>query len=150
MNREFKMQKLILCSVVALAMSTGGVLAKTETVTITIDGACDAFSITVRGENVGLTENNPVCDLAIGSGYIGTVKRYGRYAIVGAILNNDVTAHWVIGLQYPLVTGGSYTVGYTTDGIHIRNKRGSGTYTVSGTAAQGPHGTKSITSEIRK
>lgn len=144
------MKKLVLCSAVALAMSAGGVLAKDQTVTITIDGACDAFSITVHGENVGLSEDNPVCDLAIGSGYIGTVNRRGKYAIIGAILNNDATAHWVIGLQYPLVTGGSYTVGYTTDGVHIRNVRGSGTYTVSGTAAHGLRGNEPITSIVRK
>lgn len=149
-EREFKMKNLILCSVIALAMSTGSVLAKTTTTTIMFDGHCDVFSLTVHGENVGLTENNPECDVAFGSGYIGTVKKLGQYAIVGAILDQDVTAHWVIAVQYPFVTGGAWTVGYTEDGVHIHNNRASGTYSVAGTVAQGPRGTKSIKSDIRK
>jgi hypothetical protein len=144
------MKKLILCSAIALAVSAGGAFAKSQTTVIRLDAHCDVYSITVDGENIGLSENNPVCDVGIGSGYIGTLKKRGQYAIVGAIFNNDATAHIVIGLQYPLVTGGSYTVGYTLDGVHIHNHRASGTYTVSGTASRGPQGTKSIMSEIRK
>ena len=144
------MKKLVVCSILALAVSAGGALAKTKTAIVTLDGFCDTFTITSDGANVGLSSTNPDCDPGIGSGYIGKVKGHGRYADLGSILNGSATEHWVIGLQYPLVTGGSWTFGFTTDGINIGNDILTGTYSVSGTAAKGPRGEKSVTSVIKK
>jgi len=144
------MKKLVLCTLAALAMTTGGAQAKTKTVTVTLDGFCDTFTITADKENVGLSSTNSECDPGIGSGYIGKVKQHGNYADLGAILNGDASSHWVIGLQYPLVTGGSFTFGFTTDGITIGNDILTGPYTVNGTPSQGQRGSKSITSTIKK
>ncbi len=50
----------------------------------------------------------------------------------------------MFGLQYPLVTGGTFYFGFTTDGINIGNDILTGTYSVDGTATKvGPRGTHS-------
>jgi len=147
---DFLMKRILLCSALALALSAGGAAAKTKSVTITLDGFCDTFLITSDGVNVGLSSTQENCDPGIGSGYIGKVKDHGKYADLGSILNGDPNSHWVIGLQYPLTTGGSFTFGFTTDGINIGNDILTGTYTVDGTAAKGPRGTKSATSMFKK
>jgi len=147
---EYDMNKLILCSVAALALSMGSATAKTKTAVITLDGFCDTFTITSDGGNVGLSSTNESCDPGIGSGYIGKIKKHGGMAAIGAILNGDPNTHWAIGVQYPLVTGGAFHFGFTTDGINIGNDILNGTYTVAGTATKGPRGSKSITSLIHK
>jgi len=144
------MKRIVLCSALALALSAGGAAAKTKSVTITLDGSCDTFLITSDGTNVALSSTQQNCDPGIGSGYIGKVKNHGKIAGVGAILNGDVNDHWSIGLQYPLVTGGTYYFGFTSDGINFGNDILIGTYTVQGTAAKGPRGTKPITSKFKK
>jgi hypothetical protein len=144
------MKRIVLCSVLALAVSAGGAVAKTKTMTITLDGFCDTFTLTSEGANIGLSSTNPACDPGIGSGYIGKVKGHGKYADLGSILNGDPSSHWVIGLQYPLVTGGTFTFGFTTDGINIGNDILTGTYSVDGTAAKGPRGARSATSALKK
>lgn len=144
------MKRIVLCSALALALSAGGAAAKTKTVTITLDGFCDTFTITSDGTNAGLSSTNPDCDPGIGSGYVGKTRDHGKLADLGAILNGDPNDHWVVGLQYPLVTGGSFYFGFTSDGINIGNDILVGTYTVDGTAAKGPRGTKSATSALKK
>ena len=144
------MKKLIVCSVLALALSAGGAIAKTKTVVVNLDGSCDTYTITIDGPNAGLSSTNPECDPGIGSGYVGKVKKHGNFADLGVIFNGDPSSHWVVGLQYPLVTGGTYTFGFTTDGINIGNDILTGTYTVEGTPTKGPRGSKPLTSLIKK
>ena len=144
------MKKIVLCTALALALSAGAAAAKTKTVTITLDGFCDTFTITSDGTNIGLSSTNSDCDPGIGSGYVGKVKGHGKWADLGSILNGDPSSHWVIGLSYPLTTGGSFTFGFTTDGINIGNDILTGTYTVDGTPAAGQRGPKSITSVLKK
>ncbi|MBV9992593.1 MAG: hypothetical protein JOZ72_15040 [Alphaproteobacteria bacterium] len=141
------MKTTLLCAA-SLALMTGAASAASQTV-IQLDGFCDTYTITHDGANVGMSSTQQDCDPGIGSGYIGKVKAHGKYADLGSILNGDPGSHWVIGLQWPLVTGGSFTFGFTTDGINIGNDILTGTYSVVGTAAQGPRGTKSATSAIK-
>ena len=147
---DFHMKKIVLCTALALALSAGGAAAKTKSITITLDGFCDTYTITSDGVNAGLSSTNPDCDPGIGSGYVGKVKGHGKVADLGSILNGDPSSHWVIGLSYPLTTGGSFYFGFTTDGINIGNDILTGTYTVDGTAAKGPRGSKSATSVFKK
>lgn len=144
------MKRLVVCSIAALAISASGAMAKTKTVTISLDGSCDVFTITADGPNVGLSSTNANCDPGFGSGYIGKVKKHGNFADLGVIFYGDPSSHWVVGLQYPLVTGGAFTFGFTTDGINIGNDILTGTYTVEGTAAKGPRGSKPATSLIER
>lgn len=144
------MKRLFMCSIAALAIFVSGAEAKTKTAVITLDGFCDTFTITSDGGNVALSSTNESCDPGIGSGYIGKIKKHGGMAAIGAILNGDAGTHWAIGVQYPLVTGGAFHFGFTTDGINNGNDLLNGTYTVSGTAAKGPRGSRSITSLLRK
>jgi len=133
-------------------MMTGAASAantNTSTTVIQLDGFCDTYTITHDGANVGLSSTNPDCDPGIGSGYVGHVKYHGKYADLGAILNGSPTEHWVIGLQWPLVTGGTFDFGFTSDGINIGNDILTGTYSVVGTPAQGPRGTRSATSALK-
>jgi|GEM_PF-1354833 len=147
---DFHMKRIVLCSALALALSAGGAAAKTKTTVITLDGFCDTFSITSDGTNVGMSSTQENCDPGIGSGYVGRVKGHGKVADMGSILNGDPSSHWVIGVQYPLTTGGTFYFGFTTDGINIGNDILTGTYSVQGTAAKGPRGTKSATSMFKK
>ncbi len=141
------MRKTLLCAA-SLALMTGAASAQSQTV-VQLDGFCDTYTITHDGANVGLSSTNPDCDPGIGSGYIGHVKAHGKYADLGSILNGDPSDHWVIGLQWPLVTGGSFTFGFTSDGVNIGNDILTGTYSIVGTPAQGPRGTKSATSALK-
>jgi len=124
------MKKILVAAAAAsLLLSAGSALAKSKSYVISLgDPFCVVANVTVTGQQLAANEND-ACQTFIGGGFVGSVKRVGRKAIIGGISSAIPGAEIVISLDYPFVTGGNYTVYGTSDGKSL-NAVGSGTYTV--------------------
>jgi hypothetical protein len=132
------MRKTLMLGAVALLASYGAASAVT---TITVPGFCNEFHI--RKSNDGYAVKDAACTSSIGGGYLTTIKGEGKTVVFG-IYNPAVTppTQLVMKFSYPFVTGGTYTLEFTQDGVSLI-ETSSGNYTV-GTGAPGDRGTKSL------
>ena len=127
----------------ALVMATSGAaLAKSKTETISLNGHCDVLTLHIDKNAVAGTDD-PDCAQGFGAGFIGKIKGFGNAIVAGVQFSEEPGEQVVLRVQYPLVTGGSWDLSATSDGVSFSEIE-SGTYTVQGTAAKGPRGTASI------
>jgi hypothetical protein len=129
------MKKLLAATAAALLLSVGAASAAPTNVTISLFGYSCTVSVTKLGDasngvgKVLLAANGSGCGF-VGAGDIGKVKTFGTVAtIVGtSSLLGDSDKIEVV-LDYPFVSGGSYSAYYTSDGktLTFINK---GSYTV--------------------
>lgn len=119
------MKHVLIVAAAALVALPGAAAAKTKTTTIAFDGYCDVVTINVTGSAVA---GKDACAGGFGGGLIA--RRAGGKAIVAGVQFSPYPGYqFVLQLSYPLVTGGSWTLSYTTDGASL-NPYESGTYTV--------------------
>ena len=127
----------------AVLIALGGAAsAKPKTQTISLNGHCDVLTLHINKTAVAGTDD-PDCAQGFGAGFIGKVKGFGNAIVAGVQFSDEPGVQLVIRVQYPLVTGGSWDLSATSDGVSFSEIE-SGTYTVSGTAAKGPRGSASI------
>jgi hypothetical protein len=135
------MKRVIALAAAALLLTAGGALAKATNISYAVDGTTCTATVNVISERsegitkpvvVTLVNANGDCGTLTGEGLIGKVTvatgDTRTLAIIGGttqLLPYSVT----ITLDYPLVTGGQFTISYTADGKKITNAA-SGTYTV--------------------
>lgn len=105
-----------------------------KSTSITFDNSCFAFRIKALQENqlaLGIQTGGGDCtEGLLLAGTIGNVKNFGR-AISFAY--GDTLQAVVFFIQWPLVTGGKWSV-YATSNGHRVSGTGAGTYTVVGGA----------------
>jgi hypothetical protein len=128
----------------ALAASAGG--ASADPVTITFDDACNAVTLTTTSNNVSASFAGTACAPGLGTGYNGKTKLLGNGTGMAVHFNSDPASYYLF-LSTPYLTGGTWVLYKTTDGLTATST--NGTYSVSGTAEVHPRGTKSITSVLR-
>jgi hypothetical protein len=117
-------------AVALLITSTCVAAGKTKTSVISLGGKfCVQATVYVKNDVSVTASENDNCQTYIGEGFVGVVKGQGKIATIGGLSNQYPGDQITINLQYPFVTGGSYTVYYTTDGVTM-SVLGSGTYTV--------------------
>jgi hypothetical protein len=126
--------------------------ANAKIVSISFDGLCDGFDITVsRSPQIALETGNG-CDEGanFGAGTIGNIRRKGRAITFGVNLSGKGGSayQYIYVVSYPLVTGGAWSNFYTQDG-KVFSKGGTGTYTVNGGAQRAIGGTRSSTDRLR-
>jgi hypothetical protein len=136
-----------LAAAVLIALS-GTASAKSKTETISLDGHCDVLTLHINKIAVAGTDAAD-CAQGFGAGFVGKVKGFGNAIVAGVQFSEEPGTQLVFRVQYPLVTGGSWDLSATSDGVTF-SKLESGTYTVEGTAAKGPRGTTSIARDVLK
>jgi len=140
------MRKISILAAVAALASTGSAMAAPTT--ISFDGYCDVWTITPTTPPtvVGVEyDPNGTCETFRGIGDIARVRGFGRAAAIGGVFNSgDPNAVYITTISEPLVTGGTFNVYYTLDGV-TANFSHSGTYTVVGAGAKGDPGQKRLT-----
>jgi hypothetical protein len=125
----------MLAAVVALA---GAADAKAKTQIISLNGYCDVLTLKITKTDV-VGADDPGCETGLGVGYVGKVKGFGNGIVAGAQFSSAPGAQFIIRIAYPLVTGGSWDLALTSDGVNFIPYE-SGTYTVEGTADKGMRG----------
>jgi len=137
------MRKTILLSMIALLASTGMAAAATVTL-ITLDGWCNAYRFSKAHGLYALKDLS--CTNAFGDGIAAKVRGEGSNLIIALTDPGTVGYQFEYVFSQPFVTGGTWTLYYTNDGLHVVRHL-SGTYTVVTGAGQHPElGTKSATS----
>ncbi len=116
--------------------------AKPKTEVISFDGHCDVITLHI-GKGLVAGADDPDCSAQFGGGLIGKVRGFGNAIVAGVQSPSVPGVQFVLQIAYPLVTGGTWNLYTTADGVTI-NKVESGTYSVQGTPAAGPKGAPSI------
>lgn len=120
----------IAIAVAGFLVSTSGAVAGTKHYSISLSAPfCVTANVNVKGSAVTANESDG-CQTYVGAGFIGTVKKAGKQAIIGGISDQFSGDEVVITLDYPFITGGNYAVYATADGITMTTV-GSGQYTVN-------------------
>jgi len=142
------MKSVLLPAVAALSMLCVGDAAAAKTVSIAFDGLCDGMDITVNKDNRTALETGNGCDEGanFGAGTIGKIKGRGNAITFGVNLSpkGGAAYQYIYVVDYPFVTGGSWSNFFTTDGKTV-SKLSTGTYTVGGAAPRKADGLKSST-----
>ena len=130
------MKKICAGALVTLLATTGTALADGKT-TISLDGYCDVLSIAKNKVlKTALTAtDDPNCEALFGAGFVGDVKKIGNSAIIGMHVSG-AQEEFVFRIDYPFVTGGSWVLYGTQDGVNLTAFAGD-TYTVDGAPARG-------------
>ncbi|HWA03103.1 MAG TPA: hypothetical protein VG819_06180 [Rhizomicrobium sp.] len=133
------MNKLLLpaAAAAAVVLSTA---AYAKTASISFDGLCDGMDISVDKTNQTALETGNGCDEGahFGAATVGKIKDRGKVLTFGVNLSGKGGGayQYIYVIDYPFVTGGSWSNFYTTDGKTL-SRINSGTYTVGAPARQG-------------
>lgn len=142
------MKRTLLPGAIMLAMLCASGAASAKSVSISFDGLCDGMDIAVNKTNQTALSLGNGCDLGanFGIGTIGKIKDRGHTITLAVNLSGKGGSayQYVYVVDYPFVTGGSWSNFYTTDGITM-SRISTGTYTVSDGAAHKSDGLKSST-----
>jgi hypothetical protein len=142
------MKRILLPGAAALALLCAGNAAMAKTVSISFDGLCDGMDIAVNRDNRTALETGNGCDEGanFGAGTIGRIKSRGNAITFGVNLSpkGGGAYQYIYVIDYPFVTGASWSNFFTTDGKTV-SKLSTGTYTVGGAARRKTDGLKSST-----
>lgn len=142
---------IALLALAGVGSADAGNAKGTKTVDISFDGFCDTMQVTVfPWHQAGTALTNPDCESGIGAGMEGMVKGAqwpGKTLTIGE--NGNVPGVFLWNIQYPLVTGGGWSVYSTTDGVNFTYES-SGTYTVEKPGAPARHAGPPIHSGTRR
>ncbi len=124
------MTKLLLGAAAAV-LYAGNAFAGTSV--ISLDGFCDTYTLQTQEAKkiIAVSSNGTGCDDNAGIGAVAKVKGSGAFAVMGSHyvgFGDEVTK---IKLSYPIVTGGSWELDNSTDGVNFTFCC-SGTYSVVG------------------
>jgi hypothetical protein len=143
---DMQMKRILLPGAAALAMLCAGSAAMAKTVSISFDGLCDGMDIAVNKDNRTALESGNGCDEGahFGGGTIGRIKARGNAITFGVNLSakGGGAYQYIYVIDYPFVTGASWSNFYTTDGKTM-SRLSTGTYTVGGTARRETDGLRS-------
>jgi hypothetical protein len=142
------MKRVLTLAAAAVFAFAGQALAKSKTATISLNGHCDVLTLKIDKGAVAGTDD-PKCAQGFGAGFIGNVKGFGNAIVAGVQFASQPGVQLVFRVQYPLVTGGSWDLSATSDGVSFSEIE-SGTYTVSGTADRDVPGTTSIAQDVQR
>jgi len=119
-----------------MSAATSAMAAKTKTTYIQLDGYCDVVTLTVFSwHQAGEYDNS--CDgvNGVGSGMEGKVVGVSpKDLTIGETYFGDADSTYLFNFQYPLRTGGWWSVFQSSDGVNFTAKN-SGTYTIVGPEA---------------
>ncbi|HEY8698747.1 MAG TPA: hypothetical protein VIM02_14135 [Rhizomicrobium sp.] len=145
------MKTILLLTAAAVLASTGGAMA--DPTTISFDGYCDVWTITPSDRPlVAAVENDPdgTCETFRGIGDLGRIRGFGHAVSIGGVFNSgDPNAVYVTTISEPLVTGGTFSVYYTLDGVTV-NLSHTGTYTVVAAGSKVERGHKRLTEKAHR
>jgi hypothetical protein len=135
-----------LTAAAVVALPASHAMAKKKTVTVTLDGFCDSFTITNSGGVYSAADDTATCSTWYGTGLGGKLKPDGKAISFGLISPSNPATSYYVTFSYPFVTGGAFKMYITNDGNGDGVLALTDTYTVAGTPSRGQRGSKSASS----
>jgi len=129
-------------AVLALALPAGS--ASAATTKLTFDGACNTATITTSGESEDAVLGGKHCEAGFATGLNGKTTD-GKFSGMAILFYGDPASYFLM-LTKPYVTGGSWFLYKTTNGVNA--SLASGTYSVGGAAEHHRQGRQSITAHM--
>ena len=127
------MKRLLLATTTVLAVAFTATTAMAEKASISFDTLCDGMDIIVKSGHVALETGNG-CDVGanFGAGTVGHIRGRGKVITFGVNLSakGGSAYQYIYVVDYPFVTGGTWTNFFTQDGKTFGGRQGGGTYTV--------------------
>jgi hypothetical protein len=107
------MRKVFWIGALVLLASTAAASAATI---VALDGFCNAYA--VRNDHGTISVKDTACSEGFGAGFLASIKSEGKTLVVG--LQDPANPHtqFVFKFSYPLITGGTWSLYDTTDGVH--------------------------------
>jgi len=122
---------LATAAVIMVASNGSAAKGTTKTTYIQLDGYCDVFTLTVfPWHQAG--EWDSACDGvdAVGSGMEGKVTGVSpKDLTIGETYFGDTSSTYLWNIEYPLITGGTWSIYKSSDGVNFSYFNG-GTYTI--------------------
>jgi hypothetical protein len=131
------MKRIFGFTLAALVATSGSGFAKDNGTTISLNDFCDVLTIKHNAVlKTALTAtDDPNCEAFFGAGFVGKIKKIGNSAVIGVHVSG-AAEEFIFRIDYPFVTGGSWVLYGTQDGVNLTAFAGD-TYTVDGTPARG-------------
>jgi hypothetical protein len=139
--------KGILALAAVSVLASGAAEARPVVKEISLDGFCNIFHTTFAN-GVLTAQDTPSCSGMYGGGFVGSVKNFGKSATLSIEDPSMPGTQWILVLSYPIVSGGTYKLYYTTDG-NMMVDDAEGTYSLV-TPEMGAKTGRSVTSTIRR
>ena len=141
------MKRILALSAVALVALTGLANARTRVFDISLDGYCNDYHIRMTGVLVA-AQDTPTCTGNFGGGFSSSIKGFGKTVEIALQDASSPGVQLFLALSYPFVTGGTFHLYQTTDGINFVDEL-DGTYSLDTAAERGEKSALSITKAIR-
>jgi len=142
------MKKTLVLGAVALFATTNLANAATRISDISLDGYCNDYHIRVTAVRVA-AQDTPTCTGNFGGGFLSTIKGFGKTAEIALQDASNPGVQLVLTLSYPFVTGGTFHLYQTTDGVNFVDEL-DGTYSLDAAPERGEKSNLSITKLIRR
>ena len=127
------MRKTLLLTVCILLGGAAAAFARSTTTVVALDQSCDKFDVTISKGKV-VASDAPSCAGTFGAGLVG--KRDG-FITLGMQDPSQPGVQFVLQLSYPLVSGGTFSLYQTIDGLHLQDMQ-DGNYSVEAAARVDP------------
>jgi hypothetical protein len=142
------MKKILVLGALALLASTGAGLAHGKVYDISLDGYCNIYHIQITGV-LAAAQDTPSCSGNFGGGLLATVKGFGKSVDIALQDQSNPGVQLMLELSYPLVTGGTFHLYQTTNGITFTDAL-DGTYSIDTAPERGEKGSASATTAARR
>jgi hypothetical protein len=129
----------LLIGTLTLLASGGAAQAATH---IALDGYCNNYAI--RNAQGTMAVKDTGCSAGFGGGFLTTIRNQGKTAVIGLTDPSTAGVQFVFRFSYPFVTGGTWTLFDTSDGVHF-NLLAGGTYTIPAPGRPAEKGARSAT-----
>ena len=137
------MRRILALGAAALVASTGFASARGKTTDISLDSYCNIYHITITGVLVA-AQDTPSCSGNFGGGLLASVKGFGKSVDIALQDASNPGVQLMLELSYPFVTGGTFHLYQTTNGITFSDAL-DGTYSIDTSPERGEKSDRSAT-----
>ena len=142
------MKKILALGALALVASTAAADARGKVYDISLDGYCNIYHIQVTGV-LAAAQDTPSCSGNFGGGLVATVKSFGKSVDLALQDQSNPGVQLMLELSYPFVTGGTFHLYQTTNGITFTDEL-DGTYSIDTAPERGAKSAVSATAAIKR
>lgn len=142
------MKKILALGALALLASTGVACARGKVYDISLDGYCNIYHIQITGV-LAAAQDTPSCSGNFGGGLLATVKGFGKSVDIALQDQSSPGVQLMLELSYPFVTGGTFHLYQTTNGITFTDAL-DGTYSIDTAPERGEKSATSATAVVKR
>ena len=142
------MKNILVPGALALLASCGAAGAHGKVYDISLDSYCNIYHIQVTGV-LAAAQDTPSCSGNFGGGLLATVKGFGKSVDIALQDQSNPGVQLMLELSYPFVTGGTFHLYQTTNGITFTDAL-DGTYSIDTAPERGEKSGVSATAAAKR